>query len=594
MRASAIAGAAGCLLYSDPLEDGVITEANGYKAYPDGPARHPSSVQRGSVQALSFYPGDPGTPGKPSYKNATRLDPETADSLPKIPSLPISYANAKPLLEALKGHGINTAKLEHDQTKWVGQVPGVDEYWTGPSEAVVSMTNNMTDIGKPLPLWNSYALIPGFLQDEVVITAVHRDAWGFGTADPISGTASMHEAVAGLGALLKTGWRPLRSILIASWDGEEYGLVGSTEFGEDYAKWLQEKAVVYLNTDVAAAGSNLKIEASPSLARLFREAGKEILDPLDKSGTNATLNITKVGPLGSGSDFSVFLQHLGIASSNAGYAYAPGSEDPVYHYHSNYDSLYAMDKFEDPGYHRHAAMGKLLGLTALRSAQSIFVPLDIVEYSSTLAEYIAKVESKAKEVGSDLTGLRGGDHHPLSFDSLRHGQHQLEKTAQKIVERQAQLEAELKEVLRHERDHHDPHHSHRPSRKIRHLLRQIRRINEALRTFEQHFISPEGLKDRPWYRSLLVGPGRWRGYGATPLPGLTEAITLDQDVKAAKWELKRLEKSLKKATKSLEGALDGRHGHHGHRHHKGKKRAGWQRAFRRFVLDLHAKASRWI
>lgn len=174
VRASALAGAVATLIYSDPLEDGGVTEANGFKPYPEGPARQKNSVQRGSVQGLSFYPGDPGTPNLPSYKNASRLDPELADSLPKIPSLPISFSNAAPLLRALRGSGINTQELEHDQAKWVGQVPGVDEYWSGPSRDVVHVNNDVNSV-EVKPIWNTYALIPGHIEDEVVVVGNHRD-----------------------------------------------------------------------------------------------------------------------------------------------------------------------------------------------------------------------------------------------------------------------------------------------------------------------------------------------------------------------------------------------------------------------------------
>ncbi|PWN18707.1 Zn-dependent exopeptidase [Microstroma glucosiphilum] len=596
VRASADAGAVGTLIYSDPLEDGNVTEANGYKPYPHGPARQPHSVQRGSVQALSFYPGDPGTPGEPSYKNATRLDPEEADSLPKIPSLPISYSNAKPLLEALVGHGVNTAELESKDSLWVGKVPGVEEYWSGPSEMVASMENNMTSI-ESKAIWNTYAFIPGLISDETVITAVHRDAWTFGGADPSSGTAAMHELVAGLGHLTNEyHWRPMRNILIASWDAEEYGLVGSTEFGEDYAQWLREHAVAYFNTDVAAAGSWLRMGASPSLAQLYRDVAKSVEDPNSKDEASPKLNITKVGPLGSGSDYSVFLQHLGIPSSDIGFAYSARDGDAVYHYHSNYDSFYYMDHFGDPGFKRITTIAKVLGLATWRMSQSLFLQLDVGEYVSVIGEYIDEVQAKfnkAKRDGplgkgtSRSSGRWQGCHHAL-FKDLKSSHARLQAATKELYDEKAQVEKELRDLAG---DHTYsasepmsgpglgdavlsdvsstpsdlPSEAHfslsrlaelsssslpQPS-PLPALLARVASINRSLRLFEQTFISPSGLKDRPWYKSLLVGPGRWRGYGATPLPGLMEAIVLDGDWDEVISEAKRLEEAMRRAGKVL-------------------------------------------
>lgn len=578
VRASADAGAVATLIYSDPLEDGNVTEANGFKAYPDGPARQRSSVQRGSVQALSIYPGDPATPFKPSYKNASRLRADDADSLPKIPSVPISYEDASHLLNALKGSGVNAANLEKEsggKQQWVGKVPGVDEYWTGPSKSVASVTNNVDEVSTK-PIWNTYAFIPGHIQDEVVITAVHRDAWTFGGADPSSGTAAMHEVVAGLGSLTKTGWKPLRSILIASWDGEEYGLVGSTEFGEDYAEWLRHHAVAYFNTDVAAAGSKFKIGASPSLAELYRSVGRQVQDP-ESSDNSSTLQINRVAPLGSGSDFSVFLQHLGIPSSDIGYTGNP-AKDPVYHYHSNYDSFHWMDKFGDPEFKRITTIAKVLGLATLRTAQSPFLPLNVGDYSGKIQEYVDSAEKDYKhavEKGSiEGEATRRGKNPFARVDKDVKG---LQKAAKKLQTERFKLEKALDRALkrrgpppggRKPHDHppregkelrgpshphpHPPHPHPHPHSDLIQILRRIASYNYKLSHFEQSFIHPDGLRLRPWYRSLLVGPGRWRGYGATPLPGVKESIKLDHDIKGMEYELERVDEAINKAKKLIE------------------------------------------
>ncbi|MCO5584314.1 hypothetical protein L7F22_038238 [Adiantum nelumboides] len=381
VRMSAEHGAVGTLIYSDPNEDGEVTEANGYQAYPDGPARQPSSVQRGSVQGLSIYPGDPSTPGKPSYRNATRLDPDTADSLPKIPSLPLSYEDAKPLLESLKGRGVKASDVGDG---WQGAIPGV-EYWTGPSEDQVDMSNEMTKM-ETRDTWNTYAYIPGILEDEVVVLSNHRDAWTFGAGDPSSGTVALTMVAAGLGNLVKKGWRPLRSILLASWDGEEYGLVGSTEAAEDYRDFFKRKGSVFLNVDVAASGPKPNARASPSLSDFVVGAARDIhSDSPNQPGLSLA---HPPGPLGSGSDYTAFLQNLGIASVDMGFA--RGTKDPVYHYHSNYDNFHWMKKFGDPHFERHVDAAKWQGLMALRASQSIFLPINATRYADALEQYLDK------------------------------------------------------------------------------------------------------------------------------------------------------------------------------------------------------------
>lgn len=519
VRMSAQHGAVGTLIYSDPKEDGEITEKNGYKHYPDGPARQPSAVQRGSVQAISIYPGDASTPNKPSYRNASRIDAETADALPKIPSLPVSYLEAKPFLEAVSGKGINTADLgEH----WQGAVPGVSEYWTGPSNDIVDLDNQMTDITKPQDIWNTYALIPGVLEDEVVIVSNHRDAWTFGAADPNSGTATVHEVVAGLGSLVKKGWRPLRTILIASWDAEEYGLIGSTEAAEDYAEFFKEKAVIFLNTDVAVSGSIANARSSPSLADLLLQTASEIKDP---SGNGTTIQLAAPGALGSGSDYTAYLQNLGIASLDVGFTQGP--KDPIYHYHSNYDSFFWQSKFGDPGFSRHYAMAQFVGLLTLRSAQGVFLPLNVSNYALALSGYLDKVKNVAPK---DLN---------LSV---------LEDTIRDVQRAAGSFEAER---------HHLEKQLRSRSRKVgagdlRKLFARIRNWNHRAKHFETGFLSPDGhgLTSRSFYQHLGVAPGRYLGYGATTFPGLTESITLDKGEKT-QYEIDRLITALKQVRRNI-------------------------------------------
>ncbi|KAL8280525.1 hypothetical protein RQP46_007173 [Phenoliferia psychrophenolica] len=524
-------GALGCIVYTDPAEDGEMTAENGYEVYPDGPARQPSSVQRGSVQYLSMYPGDPLTPFTPAYKNATTRLPRdsTEINVPDIPSFPISFQDALPLLKSLNGKGVQM----RDETKgpeWkeggLGYL-GV-EYWSGPGEDIVEMVNIMDD--KVTPIWNTMAVIPGRLSDEVVIVGNHNDAWTFGAGDPNSGTASVHEIVKALGVLLEQGWTPLRTIVLASWDAEEYGLIGSTEFGEDFGAWLKEKTVAYLNVDVSVAGTAYGIGASPSLADLFKDVSNVVPDPDQLNRTLLTKMVEeggedddlversdelKIGPLGSGSDFTVFLQHLGIASVNVGYSRK--RTDPVYHYHSIYDSAHWMDKFGDSTFNRHVAVSQVLGLATLRFADSLLLPINVTAYANELSYYVSKVRN--------LPSFTSATESTIQLSALDDAVALVQKAAAALDVEIADVEAALA----------NPHKSC-----IHKTLKKVRSINKRLQQFEGGFITEEGLPQRPWYRSRAVAPGRYLGYGATTLPALTESLTLDHNTTEAKLEVGKL------------------------------------------------------
>ncbi|CCF52104.1 hypothetical protein NDA14_000371 [Ustilago hordei] len=517
VRAAQEAGAVGVIIYTDTIEDGEITEAKGHKAYPDGPARNPSAVQRGSVQGLSFYPGDPSTPGKPSYRNATRLEPQDADSLPKIPSLPLSYSEAKVLLESMKGKGLKATDVN---SRLAGAINGV-EYWTGPSDDIVHL-ENFVDL-QVRDIWNTYAVLPGHIRDEVVVLGNHRDAWTFGAADPNSGTAAFHEAIKGLGELYRKGWKPMRTIVFASWDAEEYGLVGSTEFGEDYAEWIREHVVAYHNVDVSVSGSVLQASSSPSLSRFVEKAAAKVDDPnskRNKSEANQKIALDAFNPLGSGSDYTVFLQHLGIASTDVGFKRAP--TDPVYMYHSNYDSFYWMDNFGDPGFHRHEAAAKIIGLMAIETSTELFSPINVKDYASELSKYLAKVDKlAANKLGIPTKGA--GARHPHWLQRLRLAIHKLEISASNFEHHKEHF----RRKLIHLAEKHEKKGGKKVEKEICKVLGEIRGMNKKLQTFEQGLISKEGLKGREWYKHLGTAPGRWLGYGATTFPGVTEAITLD-------------------------------------------------------------------
>ncbi|CDO76560.1 hypothetical protein BN946_scf184982.g19 [Trametes cinnabarina] len=419
-------GAVACLIYSDPRDDGTVTTENGYAPYPYGPARNPNSVQRGSTQFLSIYPGDPTTPGYPSYENSTRTN---GTNIPSIPSLPLSWANAQVLLEEIKEGGTNRT---------------------------ISLVNNVDD--RVIPIWNTMGVIPGHIKDEVVVVGNHRDAWVMGAADPSSGTASLHEVIRGLGELLRDGWTPLRTIVIASWDAEEYGLIGSTEWGEDFADWIDKHVVAYLNLDGSVSGSRYRPLATPSLAHFVRGTAEEIEHPTKPGKTLwdatedrgvltgehidaealAVYNASEVDDartnIGSACSGSGERLH-GVASNNIGFQST--LQDPVYHYHSVFDSERWMEMYGDPGFGRHVAVAKHLGLQIVRFADSIVLPINTTHHAYRLEKYLDKVESIASSTNLDV-----------DFSGLRSAIHDLQKASTKLDHEKTKAEKKLRRLLR--------------------------------------------------------------------------------------------------------------------------------------------------
>ncbi|GJE84350.1 Zn-dependent exopeptidase [Phanerochaete sordida] len=550
-------GAAGVLIYSDPRDDGSVTVENGYEPYPAGPARNPTSVQRGSVQFLSLYPGDPTTPGYPAYENATRTDGE---NIPKIPSLPISWVNAQRLLAEISH--------DHDARALTGK----------PSHRTIRLVNHVDD--KVMPIWNTMVAIPGHIKDETVLIGCHRDAWVMGAADPTSGTVSLHEVVKGFGTLLRNGWKPTRNVVIASWDAEEYGLVGSTEYTEDFAEWITDNVVTYINLDVSVSGSAWVSAGSPSLAHLIRRTAQDVPHPTDAGRTlwdartdvgpftngsvdaeaaqvynashRAQSDSTGIYPLGSGSDFTAFLQRLGIAAMDQ--SFGETLTDARYHYHSIYDSQRWQEVYADPGFHRHVAVAKQLGLVALRMIDSIVLPLNTTQYALELNEYLDFVLDDAP---ADIAA--SVDFAPLrhAFKRLQHAsaKHDAEKAAaekhfRKLLAKLPSRATSVRErwaqrvlaLLKGNRD---------PVREFRKAAKRVQRANDRLKGFEKGFIHEEGIKDREWYRHLIIAPGKWLGYGATPLPSIYDALVYEQNVTLAKHEVKRVEHLLHKMAKAL-------------------------------------------
>ncbi|CAE7091048.1 unnamed protein product [Rhizoctonia solani] len=503
------AGAIGCLTFKHPQDEEPINILNGYKPWPEGPARNPHAITRGHAMDISMKSGDPTTPGYPSYRDAPRVEP---NSFPSIPSLPISWSNAEVLLKEMERSGGKASERE---------------------VRLVNQTHRK--IG---PIWNVMAAIPGHIRDEVVIAGNHRDAWVFGASDPTSGTVSLHEMSKGLGELLRRGWKPLRTILLASWDGEEFGLFGSTEWAEDFRDWLKEHAVAYINVDKSSSGRQLRIRGTPTIAPLLRQAALDLPHYEDSDRTlwdargdlglligstkpkqpahltqdMALPHSTGIRTLGSGSDYTVFLQQLGITCGDLAFTTATG--DAAYHYHSFYDSEDWMDRYGDPGFLRRVAIAKYWGLVLLRLADSFILPLDTTQYALELDDYLDKVALL-------LPSLPGAP----EITQLREAIKKVQEASNALDLHKAQVHARLHDHIKRTKDNskQDPQisvqrafgsfSSGQPGNsELNELFKDVRSINKKLSGFERGFISEAGLPGREWYRHMIVAPGKWVCY----------------------------------------------------------------------------------
>lgn len=511
-------GAVGVIIYSDPADDGYMRG----DVYPDGPMRPETAIQRGSVLFLSHMPGDPSTPGWPSTAGARRIPREQMTNVPKIPSLPISYAEAEKILRRLGGPRV--------PDEWQGGLPFA--YHIGPGAVRVAMTVTMDEGLKPI--YNVIGRIRGTVEpDAQIILGNHRDAWNHGAVDPNSGTAAQLETARALGAALKSGWRPKRTIVFASWDAEEYGLVGSTEWAEAHAAALQKNAVVYINCDSAVTGPNLNVGGTPSFAPFVLQTAREIADPRFGGSVGARWEarqrsawaqatpvelgakedaafFARLSPLGSGSDYTVFLDHLGVPSIDFSF----GGDYGVYH--SVYDNFRWMDKYGDPGFVYHAAAAKLWGLMAMRLAGADLIPM--------------RFESYARDLRLDLAALRR--------DALRRARTSVDpafKGKAPITPDFAPVMTALGELATA---------GAAADRAAEAALAKgdaaaLARINEGLTQIERAFLDDTGLPGRPWFRHLLIAPGLTTGYAPWPFPGLQQAIE-ERDAAMAAEEIPRV------------------------------------------------------
>jgi N-acetylated-alpha-linked acidic dipeptidase len=519
--------AAALVLYSDPADDGY---ARG-DVYPQGPWRPPSAVQCGSVLPLVAYTGDPLTPGIAATPRARRLVLNQV-ALPKIPVTPLAYEDARRILQELSGPVVPAG--------WQGALPFT--YHCGPGASILHIKLRMDY--RVRPVWDVIATMEGAAHpDQWVILGNHRDAWGYGAADPGSGTVALLAVGRGLGKLLKRGWKPARTIVLASWDAEEFGLMGSTEWAEDHAAFLSRHAVAYLNVDVGVSGPHFGAAAVPSLDRLIQEVTREVTDPntghsvLDawreesrpSGGAQSTAAIPApaqapraappeayVRELGSGSDYTAFLDHLGVPTLDISFA------GPYGVYHSSYDSFSWMEKFGDPSFRYCVAEAQIYGTLALRLADDSVLPFDYKQYGQAIQNYLRDLQADvaaAVPTGEDLP-----------FQAA-------EQSAQEFTESAAALGQRLAEL----------NGSALPAAQV------LDQVNQLLLQVERNFLLDKGLPGRPWFRHAFFAPGVYTGYKAVVLPGVREAVDR-RDWAVARRQLELVREAVERATATLQAA----------------------------------------
>jgi len=486
-------GAVACLIYSDPRDDGYYQG----DVYPVGPFRPEQGVQRGSVMDMPVHPGDPLSPGWASEPGAKKLAREDAPTILKIPVLPISYGDALPLLKALKGPVV--------PPEWRGALPVTYHAGPGPAQARVKLAFDW----QSRPLHNVIVRIEGStFPDEWIIFGNHHDAWVNGADDPISGAVALMETGRGLAELLKTGWRPKRTIILALWDGEEWGLLGSTEWAEKHAAELRDKAAVYINTDSSGKGW-LNVGGSHGLQQFMTEVARDVMDPrtgkpvAEESRRRQVMNTLEAArpdrekdaalwlePLGSGSDFTPFLQHLTLSALNVGF----GGESSGGIYHSMYDTVTWYTRFSDGDFSYGRTLSQLTGTLLLRLAEAPVLPFQFTDTADTLMRYVVELEKLAaekKDAKVDLTPVRA------AVESLRKAGQAFER-AYAAVDRA-------------------------PSAALAGRA-ELRTLNTLLLQSERKLGNSDGLPRRDWFKHQIYAPGFYTGYGVKTMPQIREGL----------------------------------------------------------------------
>jgi N-acetylated-alpha-linked acidic dipeptidase len=503
-------GAAGVLIYSDPADDGYDRG----DTYPRGPYRPPSAVQRGSVQYLTRYPGDPETPGiasTPELSDSDRITDPAKMNQPSIPANPLSYQDASPILHAMDG--------PESPRDWQGGLPFT--YHLGGSGAV-TVHMHLEQEYKLRTIWDVIGTIPGWDTRAWVVAGNHRDAWVFGAVDPNSGTAAMLEAVHGFGELMKKGWKPRRTIVIASWDAEEEGLIGSTEWAEMHAAELSH-AIAYFNTDVGVSGPEFTAAAVPSLKQFVREVTREVPSPkggsvydqwLKSQQTGGSARVdgpvseVRIGTLGSGSDFTPFLQHLGVPATDI------GSDGPYGVYHSVFDNYNWFIKFADPTFVYEQQQARVFGLEVLHMADTDALPYDYRLYGQEVVGYLKAAESRPAAAKLNL-----------DFSAADTAAQRFAAAGESVYKLQT---SHLTGVA-------------------------LAGLNFALRDAETALLNNAGLPRRSWYKHTIYAPGEFTGYAAVVIPGVNEGID-EADAAGTQAQIAALAKALNRAAKILEDA----------------------------------------
>ncbi len=548
-------GAIGCIIYSDPRDDGYFQD----DVFPEGPMRNENGVQRGSVLDMPTYPGDPLTPGVGAKGNVKRLSVKEAATITKIPVLPISYGDARPLLAALKG------RMAPQSFRGALALP----YHVGPGPAKVHLRLQFNwDIK---PVYDVIARIPGSESpDQWIVRGNHHDAWVNGAEDPISGQIALLEEARSLATLLKQGWNPKRTIIYCAWDGEEPMLLGSTEWAEYHGDELKQHAAIYINTDGNGRGY-LGVEGSHSLEKFVNTVARDINDPeknisVWKRGQAARLVSRnpedrdqrkeartrpdwRIGALGSGSDYTAFLDHLGIASLNVGY----GGEDDGGIYHSIYDDFYWFTHFSDTDFVYGRALAQTVGTMVMRFADADVLPYDFSDFADTVHKYSDEVKKLLKDKQDEIherdqnleDGAYAATSDPrrpmiappkeevppfINFSPLDNAQALLDRSAERYARAMKAFTAS----------------GANPSPPLQDL-------NTRLLLAERKLTNNEGLPRRPWYKHLIYAPGFYTGYGAKTLPGVREGIE-EKRYQEAEKEITRVAQALQDYAGVIEAA----------------------------------------
>ncbi|HXW90076.1 MAG TPA: M28 family metallopeptidase [Terriglobales bacterium] len=514
-------GASGLIIYSDPADDGWRRG----DSYPRGPWRPATGVQRGSIGYMFEFPGDPTTPGVaslPSLPDAERVRPDRSAQLPRIPTTPLSYADVWPILENLGGRD--------SPREWQGALPFT--YHVGPGPVKVKL--HLKQDYQFRAIWDVVGHIRGArFPEEWVVAGNHRDAWVYGAVDPSSGTAAMLEAAHGIGELLKSGWRPKRTIMLGSWDAEEQGLIGSTEWGEQHEKDLAN-AAAYFNMDVAVSGPKFGASSVPSLKQFLRDITQVVPGPdgatvyaswqsMNRAGSQSPTEPTEaigdsrrvpaaenrsdvpVGDLGSGSDYTVFLQHLGVPATDISSSGSYGV------YHSAFDDFTWFKRFADPNFLYEQQMARIFGLEILRMAEVDVLPYNYEEYGQEVATYVEAARKKAEA----LFSVRA-----ISFAEAVRAANRFSQAGAKILRRQKNPPNDLSE------------------------------LNRTLRAAERALLVADGLPNRPWFRHVIYAPGEYTGYAAVVIPGINEAID-QRDLTRTRQQVEILAAALNRAATVL-------------------------------------------